>query len=83
MKRVGYILTAVAVIVIGYNVWYVPWRNQNTINEHPIVTVLSRGKNLETGYTFRPPLTPFEIAILAIGGIGVALIVIGVARDRR
>lgn len=45
--------------------------DNHTIKEHPIVTVLSGGKNLSGfGYTFLPPWSPFEASILIVGAIG-------------
>lgn len=83
MKKVGYALTIIAVLVIAYNVWYVPRENRKTLNDHPIVTLLARGENLERTYPFMPPFTRFELSILALGVGGVALIIVGSVRDKR
>ncbi len=78
MKKAGWILTIISALVIIYNVFIIPYQNRRSFEEHPFVTVFSSGANLKRYYTFLPPFTIFEFVIIALGVIGVALIVAGI-----
>lgn len=74
MRFIGWIMTIVAGIIILYNVT-THKENEREFNEHPFFTLFSGGANLKPAYTFTPPLTGFEITVIAAGVVGVALIV--------
>jgi hypothetical protein len=62
-----------AIIIIAMS-WINCCSNRNQIDEHPIGTILSGGANLsKMGYTFLPPWTGFEVAVLMIGFVGLVL----------
>jgi hypothetical protein len=82
MKKVGYTLTIIAVLVIVYNVRYVPYRNRNTVNEHPVITAVTLGNYLEKSYAFRPPFAGFELTVLGVGVLGIALIIIASVKEK-
>ena len=72
MKKIGFILIAIAVIVILYNTIIIPGQNENIAAESPFITIFSGGANLKAHYTFCPPYTGFEIFIFVMmitGGI--------------
>ena len=69
-------MTIAAALTILYNVTTAD-ENRRQANAHPIITVLSGGSNLKPAYNFTPPLSGFEKTIIAMGAIGVALILFG------
>ena len=70
----------VAVLVIIYNVATTA-DNQRQMNDHPFITVFSGGANLKPAYTFAPPYTGFEVTIIAVGLIGIGIIVFAPSRE--
>lgn len=65
-----------AVLVIACCVWNY-FRNEAQLREHPMTTLFSGGENLSSyGYSFWPPTTGFEIAVLAIGVVGIVLSIV-------
>ena len=83
MKKVGWILTALAAVVIFYNAVIVQKFNEQEAKEHPFVTIFSGGANLKRGYTFTPPYSGFEIFIFGVGLVGVVLIVVGGQQEQK
>ena len=82
MKTLGAILLIVTVLIIIYNVATtaenkrIAEENVQQIQDHPWITMLSKGANLQDGkhaYTFMPPYTGFEITVIAGGLIGLGL----------
>jgi hypothetical protein len=71
---VGVAMALLAGLVIVSNVAKTK-QNERTIQEHPIITVLSDGANLKPAYTFAAPYSEFEILIMAMGLVGAGLIV--------
>lgn len=72
MRRFGWVMIIVAASTIGYYRIIAPAHNQRQLDDHPWMTLLAGGENLEKQYTFTPPLTGFELAVygsLAAGGL--------------
>ena len=64
--------SALATVVVC---WINCCSNNYQAEKHPFVTVFSGGSNLsKTAYTFFPPWTGFEVAVLLIGVIGFILL---------
>ncbi|MCA9125129.1 MAG: hypothetical protein H6822_18605 [Planctomycetaceae bacterium] len=74
MRRVtGWVLAILSGLIILYNVTQTRY-NRQQIEDHPWITFFSGGENLERAYTFTPPFTGFEIAVIAILIIGAIMI---------
>jgi hypothetical protein len=70
-KFIGWPLVICSGLTILYNVVQ-NRHNEQQIEDHPLISVLSGGKNLKPAYTFMPPYTGFEvvtIAVMIVGGI--------------
>jgi len=83
MKQAGWILIAIAAVVIFYNAVIVPSHNEQELNNHPWKTLFSFGENLKKGYTFRPPYSGFETFILAVGISGIVLACVGHQQEQK
>jgi hypothetical protein len=76
VRAIGFVVAAIAGLTILYNVSQTAY-NHKQMNEAPVTTILSGGANLSHAYSFAPPYTGFEITILAMLGIGVAMVIFG------
>jgi hypothetical protein len=83
MKQAGWLMIAIAAVVIFYNAVIVRNQNERIASEHPWQTLFSGGENLKKGYTFAPPYSGFEIFIFAIGIGGVVLAFIGHQQEQK
>lgn len=77
MRAIGSVLTLLAVAIIAFNVFFAPAYNEQQMNENPWTTVLSGGENLQKAYTFRPPLSSFELFVYGMALVGGLIVLFG------
>ena len=80
MKTAGSLLVLIAAAVIAYNVVFLKYYNDQMIEDHPVQSGLL-GEGLERRYTFTAPYTEFEKGVLALGALGIVLVLVGASVD--
>ncbi len=76
MRILGLLFTIISGMTILVNLG-TSAENEKIARESPFTTLLSGGSNLKEAYTFAPPFTGFEVFILILGVLGIALMVFG------